>query len=112
MLDPHVLGEISGDRGTAWEEIAVLQEIVVSDIDILGNRFCSILELLLVRAGVVGTGAAYPMLLSIILIDMLGMTDGNTAATGMADIVAGNLDVIDIVFSMEAEITGHLNLAV
>ena len=37
---------------------------------------------------------------------------GNTAATGMADIVAGNLDVIDIVFSMEAEITGHLNLAV
>ena len=30
----------------------------------------------------------------------------------MADIVAGNLDVIDIVFSMEAEITGHLNLAV
>ena len=112
MLDPHVLGEISGDRGTAREEIAVLQEIVVSDIDILGNRFCSILELLLVRAGVVGTGSAYPMLLSIILINMLRMADGNTAATGMTDIVAGNLDVIDIVFSMEAEITGHLNLAV
>ncbi len=109
VLNPHILGVERGNRGVAREEIAVFRQIVISDINIFRNRFCSLRELLFIGTDV---RALYLMLRSVVFINVLGMPDYDACSSGMSHNVSCDIDVIHVIFHVESQIAGHFNLAV
>ena len=104
----HVVGVEGGDGRIAGEEIAVLQQVVVGDPDVLRHGFRPRGEFFLGTVRAVSDAVRR----RVVLIDVLRMSDDDARAAGPGNEIARHVAVPDVVLQVDAQVARVGYLAV